>query len=164
MAALDDAADDFFRLPPLPSGEGAGFKLTPLVTVAPRFVLPSLDENAPGVERLLGTLGSTLVVPDAASLPPLPSLPTVQLAVHDAKGKGRAAPIDAELWRLAGIDEPGPSKPRAFHVSLAVQVLADDSPSRRGTTWGPTARSCLSGLRSSSSRYLPRELGLYRDS
>ncbi|KAL1411299.1 hypothetical protein Q8F55_002250 [Vanrija albida] len=133
MAALDDAdAEDFFRLAPLPPAAGPGFALAPLTSVAPRFVLPALDEDAPGVERLLGTLGSTLVRDvEVAVLPPLPSLPELARAPDPkgkGKGKGKAADIDAELWRLAGIPDAGPSRARAFHSVATWDDAGHDSP------------------------------------
>jgi hypothetical protein len=113
------------------------FPLAPATT--PTFTLPPLEEDAPGAERLLGTLGRQALavpafsllksdVPDT-DLPPLPEIGELDLSVGDGifpsldVGVSAAPPEEedvppsptalrrgAEEWRAAADPVAGPSR------------------------------------------------------
>lgn len=94
-----------FSLPPLVLNPQS---VTPLDTVHPRFSLPQLNEDAPGVERLLGTLGRESLA--AVELEQdSPGIDPVEKEVEQDTSQGQQTQRtddDDDIWQQAGLIPP----------------------------------------------------------
>lgn len=95
-----------FSLPPLAAEPQT---LPSLSTINPRFSLPQLDEDAPGVERLLGTLGRqslpTWGISEEVEIAKPPPSPQPEKVEDGPKDKV----AEDDIWMQASL--AGPSKP-----------------------------------------------------
>lgn len=123
-------SDTMFTLPPLSPNPRS---ITPLSTVEARFSLPQLNEDAPGVERLLGTLGRRSipiwgsekgeVVSDADVIE---DVDEYEEETREAEAGDADADVDADadIWLRAG---EATSKPKTFQVSERVKKQPSDT-------------------------------------
>lgn len=103
----------------VPSGDASFSLPSKLDSVEPSFALPPLDEDAPGIERLLGTLGRESVsswdsVPRKNPASP-PNVEEHDQHIHYSNIEPpRTLPDD--IWAQAAVPEAGPSR-KTFNVS-----------------------------------------------
>lgn len=100
--------------------------LFPLASATtPTFTLPPLEEDAPGAERLLGTLGRQALgvpafsllkpePPEDTELPPLPDLGELDLSVR----AGMFPSVDVGVYSAPPEEEDSPPSPSALRKGV----------------------------------------------